>query len=282
MEKNLSFEEFFKYKNPDYEFLLSRMRCALDVNEVTLKDISQINMLKFKRYMADEVHNSSLRTYMAIVSATVNALASDGLCRYVDFKNINRIKCEKTENIALTEEEVELFVKYYERIKDRKSVERDVLTVFLLECFTGARNSDCEMFNKESICDGFLTYVSKKTHTLTRVPVHRMLPLLLERMPKKEYTRMTKCRKVKEVAEKLGITKPEKRLYRGELKTRPRWQYIATHTARRTFVSLMLDKGVPLATVSKLAGHSSTTMTLRYYCSEELVLNDAAMAFFDS
>jgi integrase len=174
-----------------------------------------------------------------------------------------------------------MFVEYYKRTKDIKSLERDILTIFLIEIFTGARTSDCEKFSKDSICDGFLTYVSKKTHTLTRVPVHKMLPMLLDRMPKKEYTRMTKCRKIKEVAKKLGITKPEKRMYRGVLKTRPRYEYIASHTARRTFVSLMLDKGVPLATVCKLAGHSDTAMTLRYYCSDEIVLNDAALAFFN-
>lgn len=282
MKKNLNFEELFKKRNPEFAFLISRMRCAFDVEEVTFDDISQLNMVEFKKYMTDEVHNSTLKTYLAIISATVKEMAADDLCRNVDFKNINRIKCEKTENIALTEKEVELFVNYYDRIKNKKSVERDILTVFLLEIFTGARNSDCEKFDKSSINDGFLTYVSKKTHTLTRVPVHRMLPLLLARMPNKDYSRMTHCRVIKRVGERLGINKPEKRMYRGELKTRPRWMYLATHTARRTFVSLMLDKGVPLATVSKMAGHSDTAMTLRYYCSEEIILNDAAMAFFNS
>ena len=34
MEKKQTFEDFFRYKNPYYEFLLSRMRCAFDVKEV--------------------------------------------------------------------------------------------------------------------------------------------------------------------------------------------------------------------------------------------------------
>lgn len=279
--ENLTFERLFKEKSPDYEFLLNRMRCAFDVEEVKFEDINTLNMIKFKKYMADEVSNSSLKTYMAVVSAAVNAFANDDLCRHIDFKTINKIKCAKPENISLTEDELNMFVNYYNRIKNNPSTERDILTLFLLECFTGARTSDCETFTKDDVLDGFLTYVSIKTTTLTRVPVHRMLPVLLERMPKKNYPRMTKCRKIKDIAEHLGITKPEKRMYRGVLKTRPRYEYIATHTARRTFVSLMLDKGVPLATVSKLAGHSDTSMTLRYYCSSELTLNDAATSFFN-
>lgn len=276
-----TFETLFKRRNPEYGFLLNRMRSALEVDEVTFSDINNVNMLRFKQYLTEDIHNSSLKTYMAVVAATIKAFAQDDLCRFVDFKSINRIKCEKSENIALTEDEVEKFANYYDRIKNQNTVERDVLTLFLMECFTGARNSDCQAFDETSISDGFLTYVSKKTHTLTKVPVHRMLPLLIKRLPKKEYCRMTMCRKIKEVAKKLGIDKPERRMYRGELKTRPRYEYIATHTGRRTFVSILLDKGVPLATVSKMAGHQDVQMTLRYYTSDSLVLDESAMSFFN-
>lgn len=276
-----TFETLFKQRNPEYEFLLTRMRCALEVEEVTFADINNVNMLRFKQYLTDDIHNSTLKTYMAVVAATVKAFAADDLCRYVDFKAINKIKCEKSENIALTEEEVEKFVKYYDRIKYQNTVERDVLTLFLLECFTGARNSDCKDFDETCISEEFLSYVSKKTHTLTKVPVHRMLPLLISNIPQKNYSRTTMCRKIKEVAKNLGINKPERRMYRGELKIRPRYEYIATHTGRRTFVSILLDKGVPLATVSKMAGHQDIQMTLRYYSSDNLVLDDAAMSFFN-
>lgn len=276
-----SFETIFKQRNPEYEFLISRMRCAMDVEEVKFCDISSINLRRFKEYMEGEVANSSLKTYMAVVAATVNQMADDNLCLRVDFRKLGKLKCLKSENIALSESEVELFVNYYNRIKHRATVERDVLTLFLLECFTGARNSDCKLFSTENISDGFLSYVSKKTNTLTKVPVHRMLPLLIANVPQKEYSRTTMCRKIKEVAMHLGINKLERRMYRGELKTRPRYEYLSTHTGRRTFCSLMLDKGVPLGTVSKLAGHSNQKMTLRYYCSDELILNDAALDFFN-
>ena len=276
-----TFETLFKQRNPEYEFLLTRMRCALEVEEVKFEDINNVNMLRFKQYLTDDIHNSTLKTYMAVVAATVKAFAADDLCRYVDFKAINKIKCEKSENIALTEEEVEKFVQYYDKIKYQNTVERDILTLFLLECFTGARNSDCKEFDDTCISDGFLTYVSKKTHTLTKVPVHKMLPLLISKIPQKEYSRMTMCRKIKEIAKALGIDKPERRMYRGELKTRPRYEYIATHTGRRTFVSILLDKGVPLATVSKMAGHQDIQMTLRYYSSDNLVLDENAMSFFN-
>ena len=281
-----SFEFYFKHRNPQYAFLLTRMQCAMEVSEVTFDDINTTNITKVKDYLLDDPNtsNSSVKTYMAVIKATCNVMASDGLVRPVNMEQVGRIKADKTENVALTEQEVKLFVDYYNRLYTQPNHQctKDVLTLFLIEMFTGARSCDCENFKREDIDDGILSYVSQKTHTLTHVPVHSMLPKLLSRIPKKEYSRTTKCRIIKRTAEKLGITQKEKRNYRGVLKFRPRYEYLGTHSARRTFISTMLDRNVPIATVSKMAGHASTEQTMRYYCSDKLNLCSEAMSFFNA
>lgn len=40
------------------------------------------------------------------------------------------------------------------------------------------------------------------------------------------------------------------------------------HGLRRTYGQTLLDRGVPLETVSVMLGHSSTTTTERHYCQE--------------
>lgn len=281
-----SFENYFKKRNPNYAFLISRMRAAMEVSNVTFDDITTTNLTKVKDYLLDDPNtsNSSVKTYMAVITATCNVLAVDGMIRPINMRMVGNIKADKTENVALTEQEVKLFVDYYNRLYTQPNHQctKDVLTLFLIEMFTGARSCDCENFKREDIDDGILSYVSQKTHTLTHVPVHSMLPKLLSRIPKKEYSRMTKCRVIKRTAEKLGITQKEKRNYHGVLKYRPRYEYLGSHSARRTFISLLLDKGVPVATVSKMAGHNSVDMTMRYYCSDKLNLCEAAMSFFNA
>lgn len=282
--KQLSFEAFFAQRNPKYTFLLNRMQSALGVAEVTYDDISVANMTTVKDYLLNVEGNSgtSVKAYMSIISSTCNVLACDGLIRPVNFKLIGRIKPDKCENVALTEDEVQLFVDYYNRIYDEPchQTTKDVLTLFLIEMFTGARCCDCERFKREDIEDGVLTYISQKTHTLTRVPVHKMLPLLLQRMPQREICRATKSRVIKRTAERLGINQMEQRNYRGVLKFRPRYEYLSTHTARRTFVTLLVDKNVPIATVGQMCGHASVNMTYRYYRPENIDIGKEAMSFF--
>ena len=53
--------------------------------------------------------------------------------------------------------------------------------------------------------------------------------------------------------------------------------HISPHDLRRTFVSTLLDKGVPLSTVSAMAGHASVDTTSRYDVRGERVKREAAM-----
>jgi site-specific recombinase XerD len=48
------------------------------------------------------------------------------------------------------------------------------------------------------------------------------------------------------------------------------------HDMRRTFVSDLLDVGVDLSTVSKMAGHEDTNTTMRYDRRSSKVMQDAA------
>ena len=97
--------------------------------------------------------------------------------------------------------------------------EKDCLTLFLLESYCGARACDTEGLSEKNIQDGMLSYVSQKTHVLATMPVHKKIPLLLSRKPKREYFNV-KNRIIKRVAQKCGIDQPVTIFYHVALQTK--------------------------------------------------------------
>ena len=281
--ENISFEKVFEKRNPKYTFLISRMRCAMDLNEVTFKDINSVNLRLFKDYMEGEVSNNSLKTYMAVVKATISELFNDGLIENGKCISVLKVKADPQQNVCLSDDEIKLFEDYYNRLDNsvHNRVKKDVLTLFLIEIFTGARGCDVENFTPENICNGTLTYVSKKTHTLTTLPAHKMLPTLIKNIPKRKYQRMTKNRIIKQIGKECGINQNVSLFYHGKQRTLPKYEYLAFHCARRSFVSSLIDRGVPISAVSKMAGHSDISITQRYYVSQTFDLPDEALSFFN-
>jgi len=280
----VNFELLFKQRNPNYEFLLSRLRCAIGVDEVTFDDINTINLRKFKEYMEGEVANNSLRTYMAIIKATINEMHNDGFIRNNKCTSVLKVKSDPQQNVCLTDDEIQKMEAYYDKLMTQSGheIEKGVLTLFLIEIFTGARGGDVEQFTLDNIHDGNLTYVSKKTHTLTVLPAHHKLTYLIRNKPEREFSRVTKNRIIKNVAKICGINQVVNIYYHGKQCSKPKYEYLGFHSARRTFVSSLINRGVPISAVSKLAGHRNINMTQRYFVTQEIQLDDNAMAFFKS
>lgn len=283
MANLLSFEQEFVRRHPQRCQILRYMRAILGKREVEWSDLTKINLIAIADYIKYEVSANSAVTYLAILKGFLNLYMED-----VDIpcKNVSgAMKAKKVpqQNVALTEVELMKIEQYHEGLMMRKGhqAEKDCLTLFLIEAFCGARTCDVEKLTVDNIANGKLTYVSQKTKTLTTLPAHSKLARLIMMKPTKEYSLATKNRVIKRAAERCGIDQPITIFYHGKMQTRPKYEYIGTHSARRSFISILIDKGVPIAHVSKMAGHSSIAMTMRYYCSDKLDINEEAMKFFE-
>lgn len=278
-----TFEDYFAQRNPSHSFLIADMREALQKSCIEFSDINSVNLRIFRDYLLKKVAGNSVRTYMAVLKATCNELYNDGLIKSVKCTSVLKVKAEPQQNIDMTAEEMKRFENYYDQLltKSGHQAEKDVLTLFLIECFTGARGIDVESFTEENVKDGVLSYVSKKTHTLTILPAHKRLTELIGRIPTREYSRMTKNRTIKRIAERIGITDDVTLYYHGGQKTMPRWKFLGFHSARRSYIGEMIDRGVPLPMVAKMAGHHDTKTTNRYYVRQSVELNEKAMAFYE-
>lgn len=275
---DLSFEKMFEERNPNHAFLLSRMRCAFNVNEVKYGDINSANLRAFKEYMEGEVTANSLFTYMAVLKATIRECAFEGLIKNPHCIDVLKVKKTPSQHCCLTEEELMKFDGY----KPRTQTEKDVKILFMRGALSGARSCDCSVMGEENMSDGMLTYVSKKTKVGVTQPIHNRLQKYLTMQPEKEHKRAVVNRVIQDICHRLRFTEPVTLSRNGKMVTKPKWKWITMHDSRRSYVTSLANRGVPITVISKLAGHSSTNMTDRYVCGNTLTLDNDALAFFNS
>lgn len=281
MAKVLSFEQEFTRRQPGRVQIIRFMREAIGVNEVEWSDLTRINLISVADYIKDRVSANTAVVYFAVLKAFLGTFTDEGIIPCSDPKNALKAKKAPQQNVALTEDEMNRIVEYYKKeYRNASTAERNVLTLFLIECFCGARSCDVEVMTPANITGGRLIYVSKKTKVLAQVPAHKMLPMLLKRKPHCEYSTMTKNRIIKSVAKKCGITTPITIYYRGKMQTRPKYEYLGTHTARRTFASILAAKGVPIMEISQYMGHTNISMTEHYIKVDTQNASPEAMKFF--
>lgn len=272
-----TFESMFVQRNPKYEHLLPRMRAALGVEEVTFADINTANMRTFREYMKKQVTANSLSTYFAVLKATINEMAADGLIENAKCLSALKIRKTPTQNCCLTEDEIIKFDEYI----PRSSTENDAKILFMRGALSGARSSDCKKMDIENIQDGTLTYVSQKTKIGVTQPLHKRLIKYLEQAPLKEHSRASINYAIRNICKRLGFTEPVTLSRDGKMVTKPKYEWITIHGSRRSYVTSLVERNVPIAIVGKLAGHTSTRITDHYVCSNALHLGDDAMGFFD-
>lgn len=279
MEKKISFEEVFKARNPQFAFLISRMQCAMGVQEVTFDDINTVNLRKFKDYMEGEVSANSMSTYFAVLKATLNELSNDGLISNPHCIDVLKVKKTPSQHCCLTEEELIKFDEY----KPRTKTESDVKILFMRGALSGARSCDCAVMSMDNVCDGTLTYVSKKTKVGVMQPIHHRLQKYLTMQPRKEHARKVVNEVIQTICKRLGFTEPVSLSRNGKMVTKPKYQWITMHASRRSFATSLAVRGVPVETIAKLCGHENSATTSKHYiCVDMKNIGSAALSFFNA
>ena len=153
---------------------------------------------------------------------------------------------------------------------------------FLLACYTGLRYSDLVSIRPQHLrpatatLPAHLRLTVKKTRTGLNVPlsaaalalVNRLLAGELSSVKGNPITNPVLNRFLKELGQLAGIDSPvEVVRYRGgvaDVTTCPKYEKLTVHTARRTFVTLNLGKGMSADFVMKLTGQTSYKAFQRY------------------
>lgn len=151
--------------------------------------------------------------------------------------------------------------------------------LFLFQCCTGQRISDIRIFKKGFITDGLWIFRQKKTAKLVKVPLNKEAMAILENynyeLPivsdqyhnrnLKDMARLAKLDRVVHIERKSGI----KDIHI----SRPMYEVIATHMARRIFITHNLNAGKPIHLIARITGQSLVTLQKYEQAGEEALKN---------
>lgn len=204
---------------------------------------------------------SVLRTFL--IWATKRGYNTNLTFRDSEFKILK----EDSDIVYLTE--IELMNLFELDLTNNKRLEI-IRDYFCFSCFTGLRYSDLSKVRKNSIKDDELTIVAEKTGEKIIVPLNEYA---IEILKKYDYTlRVISNQKtndnLKDLGELAGID--DKILivkFRGKERIeteKPKHEFISTHTGRRTFIILSLEKGMRAETVMAITGHKDYRTFKKY------------------
>lgn len=252
----------------------------------TWKNLTKPNMASFMSFLCENMAQSSARQYGAKLKAVIEVY-SDEVELPKDWRKMLTVKDDESQHTYLTEDEIKRIIEY----KPDTLTEAIVQQQFILGCLTGARHSDYSRFTLANVnSEGNLVYVSKKTHIKAELPLSPVAKEILfghfgsVESYEGAYTREVSDTTFNETIRRICMLcdiDAEIQLYRnGSFWTGKKYQAVSSHTSRRSFVTNLYLRCRDMLLVSKLAGHSSVTMSERYCCCGMESLTEQAMNYF--
>ena len=224
--------------------------------------------------------NTIYATY-EILKAQLNAAKKSGFNIDDTYYKELRGKCKDVDNIYLTEREIEAIYKLdiphlkKEGLIDEKSTMEQTRDLFIVGCYTGLRRSDLNKLNDGiwnlSEDKNTVSIVAEKTKKRVVIPLHPYVRAIYYKyngiLPKLGDKYNTNVH-LKNLARLAGIneivSKTENRGGKVTTLKHQKYDLVSFHTARRSFATNMVLKGVPTLAIRQLTGHTNE-QTFRKY-----------------
>ena len=211
-----------------------------------------------------KLYDNTLHRYFNFFKSCLLWVEKKGYKLNTDYKNYS-IKKHDTNDVHLTEEELKLL----EEVELTGSKER-ARDLFLIGAYTGQRFSDYSIFERADVREGAIVKKAKKTKVTSFIPLHSKLQKLLDKyewkLPKISSQKFNI--RIQQVCKELEINDSIKKVsYMGKnVKEEifPKWKLIGSHTARRTFITLMSERGMPDHQLMQIAGIKDAKTLQKY------------------
>lgn len=272
------FEDFYNFKIKEGQWsnstaeryrMIQRQMKEYD-KTLSMESFDSNWLLSFKEYSETEkLHQvNTVGRNLGLIKTFLNYCLKQGYITDSSFKDC-AVSREVTKQLALSKEDIQ-------RIEDldlskNKRLER-VRDVFLLGCYTGMRYSDFKRVKASNIYNGLIKIREvKDKEKFLEIPITDRVRVILEKynmiLPVISEQKFRDY--LKEIFKIAGFTNLQiksirigKNVHESEV---PMYDLMSTHTARRSFITHMLNSGVPAKAIMAITGHKSINNFQLYY-----------------
>lgn len=237
---------------------------------LTFDKITPVFFSKFYAYLVENksMLNNTANKNIQFLKTFLIWANNNGYTDNSSYK-VFKAKSESNEVIYLTEPEL---MKLYNLQLTEERLER-VRDIFVFQCFTGVRYSDIQNISREDIKNSTWNVRTQKTHQIIEIPLNSYALSILARYneypkPLPVISNQKMNTYLKELCKLAGIDESIRTIkYKGSERIEAsykKYEVIGTHTARRTFVSLSLQKGMKPENIMAITGHTTYRMMQKY------------------
>jgi integrase len=227
----------------------------------------------FKDYLELKYAVNTVGKFIKNIKLFMNAATEQGYNTNLSYKNKHFIKPSiSVENIYLDQKELQKIINLDLKNNPTKDRARDL---FIIGAYTGLRISDLNLLTKENIKKigekHFFQITVKKTDKYLAIPLHPEVKKILKKnngkppnkmLPQKINDKLSKIGKQAEINEKITINSTMGG--RKITTTKPKFDLIKNHTARRSFCTNAYISGMPTLDIMAISGHSTEKAFLNY------------------
>jgi len=273
------------WKYPKY-LKVVRMFTEMLGHKPQWSDLTDDNLRDLFDEITSNYAPNSARTICATIKAVIRENDDTREIPTKSFHKVLKAKTVPVQAVYLTEEEIDRIIAYNPRGANKRYVQR----MFVMECLCGARLSDCQKMTTENIDESgrFLVYVTQKTKTEVKVPLHKKLrPFLVCGTADEPIDGLPECtfiRNLQEICRDCGIGNPVKVFQKGREQHGKKYRFVTSHTGRRSFATNLSKKGVSLEQIAVMMGHVSggkpnIQMTQRYIVGKTEITSETLRLF---
>ncbi|CAL2085202.1 tyrosine-type recombinase/integrase [Tenacibaculum sp. 190524A02b] len=293
-----AYDDFMDYKIKNQEWSKSTIKRYYNIKNIleefeekknyklTFSRITDKFYTEFTDFcMNDKGHiNNTFTRNVGLVKTFLFWALKQGYTYKADFIDFKKKPKVITNQIALKKEDLEHILKqdYSEKLER-------VRDVFVFSCVTGMRFGELKLISRSNVFSDFLLLKEEKgtTKKTRNIPLNEIAQFLLR---KYDYelpliTNQKHNDYIKEVFKEAGYTHDvEKTSTRGKEVIRevmPFYERVSSHTARRTFITMMKRKGKSDKLIAEISGHNDMKTLNQYYQVADDEVKEAVKDTFD-